>query len=453
MARPFVGATVVSLGATALVTLGTGPATAGEWSLHAAFDGYLAATDNVFSASEDPGVVGAPAVESDAYAQLRPGLLYTYEAPRAIHELSGELDATGYAVHGEAWSLAGRGGWRGFFVISPRTEAGTSVQAGYGQSNTLTSTVPASEGQTQLLPAGSVDITTVLATQHLTHALSEDWQLSQNATGQLVRTAAGDSAGGMDTSTQGVDAGLALGVERSWREHALGVEAGAAFNSLRADVMGAPVTQSQLLARATLRWRYDLARRWSSSVDGGAATLVSASVTDAWTIRPTVGAQLSYAPEWGMAQLAVRRNVTPNLFIAQNTIATGANLSALVPLPWLSRDPRAPELAVAASAAYERTEILDLAADSTTSTFDLLAADVALTWQPKPAVGFALRYQLAQQSPRGDGETAGLAAIAYLRNTAMITFTARWPERPAGEIPKRTGRVDRRDVTPITGEI
>ncbi len=426
-----------------------GRATAGEWSLHFAVDGYLAATDNVFAAADEPAAPGAPAVERDGYAQLRPSILYTYEAPRAIHELSAELDATGYARHTSAWALAARGAWRGFFVVSPRTEAGTSLSASFGESNTLTASTPAGAGQPQLLPPGAVDILTLAGTEHVSHAASEFWQVTHDGNAQLVSTSApaADPAA-MDSTTRGVDAGVALGVERSWLADAVGGDVGISFNSLRA----ADVTQQQVLGRATLRWRHDLGRRFTTALDGGVATLVSTDVQGEWAIRPTVGAQLTYVPDWGTASLALRRTVAPNLFIAQNTVATGGVLSAMLPLPWLSRDPREPELALAGTLAYERTELLDLATDATTSTFDLASADVALTWMPSPGYNLGLRYQFAQQTPRGE-LMAGAPALAYQRNTVLLAFSARWPERPAGEIPKRSGRVDRRDVTPITGEL
>ena len=57
------------------------PAYADHSSAHFTASGDVATTDNVFAAADNR--------QGDLFFQVRPGVLFAYDAPRMIHELAG----------------------------------------------------------------------------------------------------------------------------------------------------------------------------------------------------------------------------------------------------------------------------------------------------------------------------------------------------------------------------
>jgi hypothetical protein len=168
-------------------------------------------------------------------------------------------------------------------------------------------------------------------------------------------------------------------------------------------------------------------------------------------LEPTIGAQIGYYPNWGSAGLSVRRSVTPNLYIAANTISDTVVVNASLPLPWLPRDvDRQPRFVLAASAGYAFTSVIDPESGDHLSGFQAGLADVSLAYAIKPRVNVALRYQYQHQV--ADAGATVLDVRSFDRNTVLLTFSGRWPDRLAGEVPMRTTlRVDRSNVTPVSG--
>ena len=86
------------------------------------------------------------------------------------------------------------------------------------------------------------------------------------------------------------------------------------------------------------------------------------------------------------------------------------------------------------------------------ASFDVLHADVALGYTPRPGFTYALRYEFLYQT----GSMSSLALIsAYRRNTVFLTFSFRYPARMAAAIPKRqnSSRADRKDLGPVGEEV
>ena len=108
--RSKAAAGLVGAVAVAVVTAAPTRARADSTSLHVLGDLETGWTDNIFSAPSDT-TVGAPAREGDAYAQLRPGLLFTWERPRMIQQLEAAIEAFREWIGGETltveWQPAG----------------------------------------------------------------------------------------------------------------------------------------------------------------------------------------------------------------------------------------------------------------------------------------------------------------------------------------------------------
>jgi len=458
----------VELGIIALV-LAVLPnlAHADDWSLHVLGSGLTSWSDNVFSRPDepipDPSCTGDPACpplekEADLFYQVRPGALFSYETARMIHELDYTLDGTFYTVHSEQWSLAHNVAWRGFFLTSPRSEMTTGLIYSIGQLHTFALRTAANAGKPTAQLGGAVDYVEGTANQGFTYALSRQLRLIQTAQARRFET-----KDDTNTTSTGTETRVTLGLERAWRANALGLIAGSSFVDLsrlepKPVVPGEPPpdppnainTDRSVEAQLTATWRRDIGERWTSVLDGGAVLIVPIEEGDQLTVRPTVGGQLSYVPDWGSAGLAVRRSVVPDLQIAQNTISDEVSVNCWLPLPWLSGDAHEPTFSFQATVAGHRTRILNLETDDTDQSFDVLLADGALDWHPGDAYHVSVRYQFQRQDADSNMETG---IYDFARHSVMFAVSARWPDRIAAQIPVRGGvRVDRSDTTPVGEE-
>ncbi|MCA9676700.1 MAG: hypothetical protein H6708_32165 [Kofleriaceae bacterium] len=445
--RSKAAAGLVGAVAVAVVTAAPTRARADSTSLHVLGDLETGWTDNIFSAPSDT-TVGAPAREGDAYAQLRPGLLFTWERPRMIQQLEAAIEGTGYASHTEAWTLSYHGAWRAFFLVSPRSEASTTATASAGTLNTFTTTTTADNGQVAVLPSATNDFTSVDVAEHFSYQVTRPLRVTQSLTGRLFDT----SDDTLMTSTAGREVGGSLGLDRAWRYDAVGLNVATSYVSLSRVNMGVAdeTSTDQMNAQLTLSWRRDLSRRWTSVVDGGVTSIVPLDAADEVVVQPTVGVQLGYFPNWGNAGLQLRRSVAPNLYIAQNTITDQAGVNAWLPLPWLADDPNLPKLSAQGTAGFARTRLIDAVTGTAVSSFDVATADAAVNYLMNPSAVFTLRYQFIVQN--GD-ETALTQVFDYTRHSIILSFHGRWPSRLAAEMPVRaTLRVDRSNVTSVGDE-
>ncbi len=438
----------VVLGVAALVSAPSA-ARADGWSLHVLGSLETGWTDNLFSAPDDPVPgVETPAREADLYTRIQPGLLFAWERPNIINQFDYTLEGNAYLSHDEAWSLSHRGGWRGFFLLTPRSEMNAGVQLGMGTLNTFTTRTTADAGTVTVLPSAQSDFVSVDGSEHYSYQVSRPLRFTQGATARLFQT--DDQT--LDSTSQGYEIGGSLGLDRSWRFDAVGLNVGTSFVSLERVTPGMTEATDQMNAQATLSWRRDLTVRWSSMVDGGVITLVPLDEGDEVVIQPTIGAGVGYYPNWGSAGVQVRRSVAPNLLIAQNTVSDSAIANAWLPLPWLTDDPMLPKLSTQGTLGFSRTQIIDAGSGELQSGFDVVSADAALNYAPRAGMSVTLRYQYVLQDGAEDavlGEVFG-----YDRHTVLLSFYGRWPERLAAEVPLRASlRVDRSNLTEVGEEI
>jgi hypothetical protein len=416
-------------------------AAADAWSLHILANAQLGWTDNLQSATSETSV---PPKEAEVYGQVAPGLLLTWATARSINELSASFESNLYALHDEGSSYLWRGGWRGFFMTSPLSELEGSLKASGGTFNSFTTSSAAANGQVQLIGSAASTYLSLDATEGYSRQLSRPLRLTQSALTSVFSTTPDDP---MAETTTGFRVGGGLGLDRAWHYNGVGARASASYDGLGGG-------KTQLTLSGSLLWRRDISRRWASVVDVGAVTLVSLAGSDVGPrLEPTIGAQIGYYPTWGAAGLSVRRTVTPNLIIAANTISDTAVLNATLPLTFLPLDVNhTPRYVFSASGGYAFSSVVDSDTGETTSGFQAGLATAEVAYAIKPRVNIALRYQYEHQVA-GEGST--LTNVRdYDRNTVLLTFFGRWPDRVAGEVPIRQSlRVDRSDVTPVGDEI
>lgn len=418
---------------------------AGGYSIHVLGTAQGAWTDNLFSQADD----SATPPEADFYYQFRPGVMLSYETQRTVHQLSGDIDAMLYQSNDEAWSLQYMTGWRGFFMVSPRSEAGASATFSYGQLSALTMRGEASDGVIDDATHTSDSDATFMSLdvgQSYSYTPTRELRVTQGARARQFTTEAGG------TQTGGRELGLSAGADRGWKYTAVALQMSGSLVALERTPSGDDPTTDQVNTSGVLSWRRDFGPRWSSLIDGGMTAIVPLDEGDQLVLQPTVGGQVSYAPNWGTAGLQLRRSVAPNLYLAQNTINDSAIVNAWLPLPWLTHDPLLPKLTVQGTIGLQRSRLLDTRDGSIQSGFDLIVGDVALLYVPRDGVTVAARAQHLRQ-------TADEAAVmdnvsSYDRTTFMVTVTGRFPNRLAAEMPLRSSlRVDRSTNTPVGEEV
>ncbi len=447
--------------AIAITTLAFGPlvstAMADRTSIHVTASGDVSATDNVFAQPRSSS-------ESDVFVTLRPGVLFTYNAPKMIHELNLESEILEYALHSDKPSVSMRAGWRGQYTTGKYSSIQTSLGASTGVITALSSRSSPDQTITALSPIGRVDTQQADGSEFFSWTATNNVRLSQTVFARASKTddnVAEDLTMGFGpTVVKSAEVGMALGIERTFRDDAVSLEVGTSVLRLERDAppsaMQGPRLDRQLNPRGRIQWRHDFDRRWSGTADGGVVYVYPYGVDPDNPDQeqkpgtfPILGASLAFSEVWGRAQLQVRRDVTPNLFVAQNTVNDSATASVAMPLPWLDDSRRrAPKLVGLGSLGFNRTRLIE---DNGTlsSNFKIARLDVGVGYSPRRGITYGLRYEFVYQT----GDSEAVAQIpGFFRNTLSFTFNMQFPDRVAGDVPKRrTGsvRADGKDLVPI----
>ena len=420
-------------------------------SLHITALAQAGWTDNLLSAPRT-APVGAerppPAVEADIFLGIRPGVLATYGSARATHELSYSMDANVFLLHSSYSSLFHRLAWRGFFALSPRSEMITGASLSFGSSNLFPTWSP-SAATVGVLRSSDVQTIGVDASEDYSYTLAPDLRLLQGLSARYGRV----NAGGNGVSS-GDEIGARLGIDKSFRHDALSFLANASFVQLHQPTDAGTLNYDLVNARGAAMYRRDLTRDWTFAAEAGAVDVVPTDGRAPATLFAVGSAQLGYFPAWGTANLSVRRDVSPNLLIAQDTVSEGAALTGWLPLPWLRSTPADPQLTFQTTIGYSRIRLIDPTTGTTAQAFDDVLGDVAVNWNVRKNIGLTLRYQLIVQNAPAEEALGPLPIYGFTRNTVLVQFFGRWPERLAVEVPVRnTLRVDRSNLTPIGDEI
>ena len=432
----------------AILIAATAPAHAGNATWHATANGDVAATDNVFAVDRNANP------ESDMFMQVRPGMLFAYDAPRTIQELSAEVEFLEYVLHSDRPTVTERVSWKGFFLPGPRSEVLVTADGSTGQLNALSSRSSSDQTSPVVLPPSqAIDVYQASGSEYGSWTTSKETRASQTA---FARWTATDDQLAMPTKTAVFEVGGSLGFERTFRSDAFGIEGGGSYLKLDRDTMVAPgpLHQQQVNPRATANWRHDFDKQWSAALDGGGIyvnPLVGAGRKPA--LFPIFGALVAYTELWGRATLSARRVVTPDLFVAINTVDDTLLAQVALPLPWLDDNPhaRTPKLVGLASVGIERAQLVDPTTSITNGTIDLARLDAGASWTPRPGQTWGLRYEFVYQ--KGD-LTGVIPTTTFFRNTVYLTFALRYPDRVAAAVPRRTQsvRADRKDLAPVGAE-
>lgn len=417
--------------------------------------GSVATTDNVFAQPRANA-------EADIYMQVRPGMLFAYDSPRFIQEFTAEVEFLEYVVHSDKPSVTYRAAWQGFIMPGPRSQMTTSVDVSTGQLNALATRTSPDQAGISVLPPGEIDEQQGNGAEYLSYQAGKDSRISENVFGHWTATQDADPM--IAVTTEAYEAGASLAADHSFQHDTLGVEAGGSYLYLkRLDPMGVQMgsrLDRQVNPRATVTWRHDFDKQWSFAGDGGGVYVNPIGVdpynpTDKRraALFPIFGGTLAYTEQWGRVLLSARHAVTPNLFIAENTVDDNGTLTVAMPLPWLDKYPhrRNPKLIGLGTVGFERTQLIDPSMGDLLGMFYVAHLDAGVGYTPVPGQTYGLRYEFLYQT---GNSTATMLIPSYWRNTIFFTFSLRYPDRVAATVPRRNQslRSDRNDLAPTGAE-
>lgn len=430
-----------------------GVARAGNGSLHATASGDVAATDNAF---------GAPSgsAQGDMLFDLRPGVLYAYEGQRVTSDLDATVELLEYAVNSDQPSFLFHGGWQGLFLPGPRSAMTLSASGGTGKVNAMAARTSPDQTTIGLLPTGALSTQDANGSEEASWEANRSTRLLQSAFARWTGT---DDNAAMATTTSSTEIGATVGFNWSRDGNALSLMGGVSYERLGRIAPPGAVPPSTLLRQlnpnATLTWTHDIDKVWSFDLEGGAIYLHAIAkdpynpmAVEKDTLFPTAGGLVAYTEAWGRATLSIRRAVSPNPLLAENTVDNALLAQVALPLPWLDSTRRSPKLEALGTVGVDRTELLDPTTNKSISTFDIAHVDLGVMWTPEAGRTFGVRYQLLAQ--HGDSTSATMVTSSFVSNTLFLTFALMMPGRMNEHVPKLLGsvRADRSDIAPVGAE-
>lgn len=415
-------------------------------NVNATLGGNVSATDNAFASATG-------GKQADVFAQLRPGLLFGYETPRATYTALVEAEALDYLDHSDQASITARTVLRAAFQTTQTSSVELSANASTGKINALAGRATPEQTTGQVVPLGSGTIYQAGGGEVYSNELSRTVRFAQTLTGSIAETDIGTAT--TRTTQGGVTGTLAKAVEG----HAFSVTLGATVvRYLQYDAgnaaTGTPMTgrlDKQVVPSAVMAWRHDLNRTWSTGLGVGLSVLVPfgddpynpTRMLGTAAVAPIANASLNYVDDWGFANLVLTHQTSPNAFVAQNSTTDSAAASAVIPLAWVESHGRPPRFTASGAASIFRTTLLDTNTNQGLGTFVGEHADVGVSYVPRPSQTYGLRYSLVHQGAYG-------ATPSLTTNTISLTFALRWPEKVAVP-PRKTEsvRADGSDRAPI----
>jgi hypothetical protein len=442
-----------------LSVLAAGPAVADRTTTSVTASGDVSATDNVFATEREVR-------ESDVSFTFRPGVLFGYDGPRTSHILSLEGEVLEFVRHSDEPSVSVRGGASTRIQTTRFTTFAASLDGSNGIVTAISARSSPDVTGPQLVPLGRIDTITGNGNAALSWDTGRNTQITPSVFARYSRADDNgvDADGNPDpTINTSQEYGTNLAVSRSWRDNSVDLEVGVTV--LRLERV-APITamlgsrlDRQINPRLRAAWRHDWTRRWSSNLDVGGVFVHPYGVdpdnpdlAQADGLFPVFGAAVAYTEVWGRASFQARRDVAPNLLIAQNTINDSAQLSLALPLPWLDDSRRRqPKLVGLASAGAARTQLIDSqTGDAVGGAFLVGSIDAGVGYSPRPGFTYGLRYSFQFQKGNDEGE---MLVPGFFRNTLSFTFQIRYPNAANGEQARRRQRggvrADGNDLVPI----
>jgi hypothetical protein len=364
--------------------------------------------------------------ETNAFAQIVPGLVLRRATARTTHVLSYDLELTLYADADGPHTVSNRFRWFGFVLASPLTQVTLRASASHGKLNLLSTAAGADSSSTSARPGGATDYVSTEASEHVRWRLSRPWALYESGSVRGFGTLA-DS----ELQTRVVEVGGAVGIERLWRRTAVAAE----LRARGADLNNRVATDDSLghrtngFGEALAFLRRDVGRNIATRFGAGVGVVSDSSRL----VRPVALASAIYsAPERGLVSLTVGHSLEASLFLAESLETDSALLRGSVPLPFGGRvSPGLAKLTLAGSLGARRSRALDVDGGGASSPWTTYLVDSALSWAPRSRWTVSLRHQFVRQvgDPMLDG-----SFLPFTRNVVLVTVAGRLPDSAAAGV-------------------
>jgi len=230
--------------------------------------GSVATTDNEAGTQDNK--------KKGLFSDVRPGMLFTYNSPRHIHELLAEVDFL-YNINVERPQVTFRGGYKAYFVTGPRSEMSVDADAAYGEVSALQTSAAPGQSPTQVIPSGRTDTQSITSNENGSYQATKGTRVFQRIFARYTGTHSETPTATMmvsDVDTSSTETGVGIGLDHRRKSWGLQWDIGATFVHLeRIDPDGIQMgsrVDNQLNPRSVLVWQYDISQNWSKAPDAGA---------------------------------------------------------------------------------------------------------------------------------------------------------------------------------------
>ncbi len=434
-------AVVVALAIAAFIGLQPRPAHSNPYSVHAEGAVITGWSDNLANASSEPAV-GENVAEEGFYTEVRPAVLFTYEAPRSVHVARAEFSTGFYQSENISQTYNGRVSYTGAFVTSPSSQLGLGTGLSFGSTSQRLTSSGAGDGAQEATLGGDTTFIQYDVNQSSQFQLNQALSANQNTLLSRTHTFTGDDSESVATSV-----GLSGGINRTWVRTALGLSAGVGYLNIVPEEDGEThQVPLSLNANATR----DLSPSWSVGATLGLSLLYTieapmAGADNEWTPSPVASVTANYlrpvGPVIATFSGIAGYGLQTNLILGSITNTANATLRAGIPLPWVRRDGN-PVMQVGSSLGFAHSIPIDYRTDSgDVPTWNSYTADAAWNWAWRDALTLAVRYQYVRTDVFEGDSMAVTPPTDLFRHTILLEMRGRFPERQAAEIRTASPRV------------
>ncbi|HTE51901.1 MAG TPA: hypothetical protein VK698_13695 [Kofleriaceae bacterium] len=397
-------------------------------------------TDNVQAVPDNPAdPTVTPAVQSDAFANIAPGIVFSHEGVRITQVLRYTLNIRLYAGASGANSFSNNILYGAVVPLTPRAGLTFDLSAGHGRQNAF-DTAPQDTpvgGQAQGDQSYAQAATGVGYNYQLTHS----WQYQQAIGASIYQPTDDTTQVGRRTAFD-----ASVGLSKSFNFHSFTLSGRGTYSILDTgeDAQGVELEdQKTILLGPELRWVHDLNEDFSTDASVGMTVTFPAGEFERREEFPVGAAYLRYAHDRFAGALGYRRSVTTNIVLGETEATHVAEVRGVVPLPL------ADKLSLAGAVGYSNGTsigIVNAAGEEVEGHTIQWVGDISLAWQATEAISAGLRYQRIWQDREDPRlmEIGGTTEEQHTRRQQItLVLEGRYPTRQAVELPKDpSSRVD-----------
>lgn len=433
----------IGLVTLALATLGVVGDARAAWDTYGVVSAGGGYTDNALSVAEpQAGDPDAPRPEADAFAQVRPSLIFLGQGPRSRLEVSYVFTTEVYQRHEEANSYTNQLRMEWLRLLSPQTDIRfvlTGLQgerSAFQQGGLIMTQVPAARLRTF---EGRAE-------ESIEHQLESPWTFRQLLAGTYVKPF-GD---GSDVLSDALRGELVLEMFREFRNQRWGALLGSEYalnrESRMGDVILAPGSKF-LINRALATHQRSLTDQLELTLALGVMQVADGDDPAISIIEPagTIGLLYQTASEETILGLEASHGAGANTYTGDVALADSVNASIRKELLPDS------ELVLTSEAGYTFARNYEIIDQEVADRADMISVIGTLVWVVEDSMTLGLEVTLLRQSPRAAPMTGPVPVSSVQdlrRNTVIVTLsgtlgtTARRRATSAGD---RTGD-QRRDL-------